>query len=182
MVYRLYLIKPSALTTTLTSTELNSYGDYPNCPSDYTTVKYLYVNCEEFSFPEDKKVKITRYAGRGSISIDLREIFSTFVAKNIYLGNIFSNTYAKNRVMAWKYAHNEWNKLTGGKTGIKLIQCELNTNDTVTGTPTEITDFFKVFKSSSFSNLTLVWNKQLPIDVDHQGNVMIKQIELEERL
>lgn len=185
MPKRLYLVRPDVKTTTITASELNLYSDEQLASiNNVTTARYLFINCEEFSIPEEKKVKVTRFANRGSVSIDLREIFSIFTAKNILLGNRFDiNTRTRTaiRERCWRYAFNEWGKIGNGKIGIKDVDITTTAGGAI-HTATDNGSLLKVYKSGNFVDVSYTWQKSLPIDVDFVGNVVIKQIELEEQL
>ena len=179
---RIYFIRPDIPPNSITESDLNTYSA-GKCEYPYD-VKYIYANCESIAETEEKKVKITRYANRGCVAIDLREQYHVLTLKNVYLGTRFGGLTEDETcikvIQAWKYALNEWNKISPGKTFCRLLHVTLNSNGNVEEIKTK--NPYSYSYKAGLVETTYIWSKSLSIETETTGHVYIRTVTLEEKL
>lgn len=175
--YRFLLMKPGTDTASISGTYISDTSTYVSTNANASAAGVLFLDLQfqtELMMPYSKKTNVTRYANRGSVHIDLRDMFKEFAIKDIYLGNMNeSPTHVSNQQMIYDYIFQEWPKTGTGKIR-PLWWIEAST--------TIVANAFKTYYRGSFVDWTGRFKGALVPSIDIQGNYFIKQLEMEEHI
>jgi hypothetical protein len=177
MGLKLLLMKPGTATASVSSTYISTTSTYLSSNESASAAGVLFLDLDvqsETMEPLSKKTQVTRFANRGSVHVDLREISKEMVFKDIYLGNILTATsFTTNQRMIYEYVFSEWPKTSTGK--ILPILWDVTAE-------ASITNAFSTYYRTAFVDWTGVFKGTLVKSMDIYGNCFIKQLELEEKI
>jgi hypothetical protein len=142
----------------------------PRCAwSTVSTVTHFDCECDAINFAPENELKITRYAGRGAVIVNLKKFKGMGAIGSMFLGNRTDTTDIAGRVeQFWDYAQLHW-----ATTSPKY--CILYRYNYPTGT-----EYIKNYKyyGTSFSAQRVIPMKP-QFEEDAFNNLTLKQLPLE---